>query len=395
MTRINKDIYWVGAIDWDLRNFHGYSTPSGSTYNAYLIGDESPTLIDTVKPYGWPQMLSRIKEAIDPSRIAYIVSNHTEMDHSGSIEELLRLCPEAQVICSPKGAEGLQKHFKKNWKFKIVNHGDTVSIGKRTLSFFLMPMVHWPDSMATYSALDRILFPNDAFGQHYASAERYADEVGFDIVAREALKYYANIVLPYSSQVSKVLEELEKVPFDMICPSHGLIWRNKEHVEKIVRLYGQWARHQSEQRAVVIYDTMWHSTEKMATRLAQLIDRDTIPVTLINLKTTHISDAVTEVMRSKGVILGSPILNGKMLPSVGAFLIYLRGLKPRKRFGFTFGSYGWAPGGFKELEEMLADSGIELVGQGAYVQYVPGESELDGLKALANAVKAVITKEVK
>src|SRR4030042_1129515 len=202
MTRIKKDIYWVRAIDWDLRNFHGYSTPSGSTDNAYLIGDESPTLIYTVKPYGWPQMLSRIKEAIDPSRIAYIVSNHTEMDHSGSIEELLRLCPEAQVICSPKGAEGLQKHFKKNWKFKIVNHGDTVSIGKRTLSFFLMPMVHWPDSMATYSALDRILFPNDAFGQHYASAERYADEVGFDIVAREALKYYANIVLPYSSQVS-------------------------------------------------------------------------------------------------------------------------------------------------------------------------------------------------
>ena len=206
MHKIKEDIFWVGHIDWTLRNFHGYSTPSGSTYNAYLILDEKPTLIDTVKYYGVDEMIEQIKEIIDPSKIEIIISNHTEMDHSGSIDKLLEYCPNAQVVCSPKGEEGLRKHFRKDWNFKIVNTSDTINIGKRDLQFLLMPMVHWPDSMATYSASDKILFPNDAFGQHFASNERFADEIGFDAIFPEAAKYYANIVLPYGQQVLKALE---------------------------------------------------------------------------------------------------------------------------------------------------------------------------------------------
>ena len=237
MNKISNDVYWTGYIDWDLRIFHGYSTPNGSTYNSYLIMDEKPTLIDTVKDYGLDEMINRIKEVIDPSEIKYIVSNHTEMDHSGSIDALLKYCPDAEIVCSPKGEEHLKKHFKKDWKFKVVNTGDELDIGKRKLKFLLMPMVHWPDSMATYSEYDKILFSNDAFGQHYASEERYFDEIGMDIVLPEAAKYYANIVLPYGQQVLKVLEAASTLDIELICNSHGLMIRKKEDIELLLGSY--------------------------------------------------------------------------------------------------------------------------------------------------------------
>lgn len=218
MIKINDDIYWVGHVDWDLRKFHGYSTPKGSTYNAYLILDDKPTLIDTVKHCGSDDMLNRIKELIHPSKIQYIVSNHTEMDHSGSIDKLLDFCPQAEIVCSPKGKEGLRRHFKKDWKFKVVESQDKLSLGKRTLQFYLTPMVHWPDSMVTYLEDQRILFSNDAFGQHYASSERFVDEIGGDIVFKEAAKYYANIVMPYGAQVVKALETLQSLELEAICP---------------------------------------------------------------------------------------------------------------------------------------------------------------------------------
>jgi len=299
MKKIATDIYWTGYIDWDLRNFHGYSTPTGSSYNAYLIVDENPTLIDTVKYYGFSEMVSRIKEIIDPAKIKYIISNHTEMDHSGTIDKMLELCPDAEVVCSPKGEEGLKKHFKKNWKFKVVNSGDELTIGSRTLHFLLMPMVHWPDSMATYLKNDKILFSNDAFGQHHASYQRYAGEIGIDVVLEAAAKYYGNIVMPYGNQVLKVLDALKSINVKMICPAHGLIWRKEEDIQKIIALYRKWASHETENKAVIIYDSMWHSTEKMALSLNQMLDKENISVTRLNLQTTHISDAVTEILGSK------------------------------------------------------------------------------------------------
>ncbi|MDD4182824.1 MAG: FprA family A-type flavoprotein [Candidatus Omnitrophica bacterium] len=390
MVKIKEGIYWTGYIDWDLRSFHGYSTPSGSTYNAYLILDEQPTLLDTVKHYGYDEMLLRIKEIIDPSKIKYIISNHTEMDHSGSIEKLLSICPQAQVVCSPKGEEGLRRHFKKNWDFKVVNSGDTLNIGRRNLKFFLMPMVHWPDSMATYSVEDNILFPNDAFGQHFASYERFAEEIGIDIAIKEATKYYANIVMPYGGQVLKALEALSGIKIDAICPSHGLIWRRKEDIERIISLYKKWANYEPGKSVVIVYDTMWHSTQMMANVLYELIDKENIAVKLCNLQNTHISDVIAEIISAKVVMVGSPILNNKILPSMGAFLTYLKGLKPKNRYGFTFGSYGWAKAGFKELEDSLKESGMELLAEGKYINYVPDSIELDGLKEIVDKIKNIM-----
>jgi flavorubredoxin len=393
MFSISDCIRWVGYIDWDLRNFHGYSTPSGSTYNAYLILDEKPTLIDTVKHYGFDDMLSKIREAIDPKEIRYIVSNHTEMDHSGSIDKLLEYCPNAEIVCSPKGAEGLKKHFKKDWNFKVVNTGDTLDIGKRKLSFLLMPMVHWPDSMATYSQHDKILFSNDAFGQHYASSKRYVDEVGIGVAAGEAEKYYANIVLPYGAQVLKALKEAAEFAIKMICPSHGLIWRKDEDIRKILNLYTKWAQYKTDKQVAIIYDTMWHSTEKIAKKFFKLLDKEGIPVKLINLQASDISDVVTEVMRARVVLFGSSILNNRMLPAMGGFLTYLKGLKPAKRYGFTFGSYGWAKIGFKELETFIKEAGIELIGEGRYFQFIPSEVDLETLKDVVGNIKDVLKKE--
>lgn len=390
MFKIKENIYWTGYIDWNLRSFHGYSTPSGSSYNAYLILDEQPTLIDTVKHYGYDEMLSRLKEIIDPSKIKYIISNHTEMDHSGSIGKILKLCPNAQIVCSPKGEEGLRRHFKENWNFKAVNSGDTLNIGKKNLKFFLMPMVHWPDSMATYCVEDNILFPNDAFGQHFASYERFAEEVGTDIVIKEATKYYANIVMPYGGQVLKALDALSDIKIDMICPSHGLIWRRKEDLEKITALYKKWANYESAKSVVIVYDTMWHSTEAMAQALYELIDKENIAVKLYNLKNTHISDIMAEIISAKVVMVGSPILNNKILPDMGAFLTYVKGLKPKGRYGFTFGSYGWAKAGFKELEDSLKESGMELLAEGKYINYIPDNTELEGLKDIVTKVKTLV-----
>jgi flavorubredoxin len=393
MIKIKENIYWTGYIDWNLRSFHGYSTPSGSTYNAYLILDEQPTLIDTVKHYGFDEMLERIKEIIEPSKIKYIISNHTEMDHSGSIGKLLEYCPNAEVVCSPKGEEGLKKHFaesSKKWKFKVVNSGDSLKIGKRNLKFFLMPMVHWPDSMATYSESDSILFPNDAFGQHYASNERFADEVGQDIIIKEATKYYANIVMPYGGQVQKVLEAIKDIKIDMICPSHGLIWRQKEQIEKIISLYKKWANYDAEKSVVIVYDTMWHSTEAMAKKIYELLNKENIPVKLFSLQDAHISDIIAEIISAKVLVCGSPVLNNKVLPTMGAFLTYLKGLKPKNRFGFTFGSYGWAKVAFKELEDSLKEAGMELIGEGNYVNYVPTPEDMDSLNGVVSKIKSLM-----
>ena len=393
MHQLKNDIYWTGYIDWDLRIFHGYSTPEGSTYNAYLLPDEKPTLIDTVKYYGFDEMLTRIREVIDPERIEYIVSNHTEMDHSGSIDKLLEICPNAEVVCSPKGAEGLSRHFKKNWKLKVVNNGDKLKIGKKTLQFFLMPMVHWPDSMATYVVEDKVLLPNDAFGQHYASFERYADEAGIDLVMEAAAKYYANIVLPYGAQVQKVLAALQGLDIEMIGPSHGLIWRRKEDIARIVTAYKKWSAYESDKRVTIVYDTMWHSTESMALKLIELLEKESIPCMRMNLSLTHISDAMTQVMNSKVVLIGSPMLNNHVLPTIGGFLTYLKGLKPKNRYAASFGSYGWAAIGFKELEESIKEAGMELITEGRYIKFIPDENELAGLSVIVEKIKEVLNRE--
>lgn len=383
MIRLNKveikpDIYWVGGIDWDIRNFHGYSTNRGTTYNAYLIMDKKITLVDTVKHYLFDEMLSRIKEIVDPLKIDYIVSNHVEMDHSGSIQKLLEVAPNAQIITSIRGEKGLRRHYKKDWYFKVVKSGDALNIGERTLHFIEIPMVHWPDSMVTYIPSDKLLLPNDAFGQHIASSKRFDDEIDWGILKEEAAKYYANIVMPYGSQVEKALDALSGLDIHMIAPSHGIIWRSL--IPQILKEYSKWAKYETENKALIIYDSMWGSTEKIAYALREGIEHEGITVTIRNLKTTHISDVITDLNSSKLILIGSPTLNNTMLPNMGGFLTYLKGLRPKNRIGFVFGSYGWGGQAVGEIENILKDLSWDIPVESINLNFVPDEKELQDVR---------------
>jgi len=387
---IKPDIYWVGGIDWDLRSFHGYNTPKGTTYNAYLIIDNKITLIDTVKHYLFNEMLNRIKEIVDPSKIDYIISNHVEMDHSGSITKLLEFCPNTKIITSTRGEKGLHLHYKKELNLKVVNSGDTLNIGKKILTFFHIPMVHWPDSMVTYIPNDKLLLPNDAFGQHIASCERFDEELEWGILKQDAAKYYANIVMPYGDQVKKALEMLTKLDINMIAPSHGIIW--KKYLSNILKEYSKWANFETENKALIVYDSMWGSTEKIAYALYEGIEETGIKVTIRNLKNTHISDIITDVLSSKFILLGSPTMNNTMLPAMGGFLTYLKGLKPRNRIGFVFGSYGWGGQAVGEIEKILRELSWDLPKKSLNINYVPNENDLKNTKKIGETLVKNINK---
>ena len=389
-VEIKPDICWVGGIDWGIRNFHGYSTNRGTTYNAYLIVDKKITLVDTVKHYLFDEMLSRIKEIVDPSKIDYIISNHVEMDHSGSLEKILEFCPKATVVTSTRGEKGLRRHYKKDWNFKVVKSGDTLDIGKRTLHFVEIPMVHWPDSMVTYIPSEKLLLPNDAFGQHIATTERFDDEVEWGVLKEEAEKYYSNIVMPYGSQVQKAFEAISGLDIDMIAPSHGIIWRSK--IPKILAEYKKWAGYETENKALIIYDSMWGSTEKMAYALFEGIQESGIPVTIRNLKNTHISDIITDLNSSKMILLGSPTLNNTMLPTMGGFLTYLKGLRPKNRIGFVFGSYGWGGQAVGEIEKIIKDLAWDIPVESMNLNYVPDKKELKNVKEIGKKLGNICKK---
>jgi len=378
IVELKPDIYWVGGIDWDLRNFHGYLTQRGTTYNAYLIMDEKIVLVDTVKSHKFEEMVARIRRIVDPAKIDYIVSNHVEMDHSGSIARMLELAPNAKVLTSTRGEKGLARHFKGAFETEVVESGSTLNIGKRNLAFVHIPMVHWPDSMVTYIPEDKLLLSNDAFGQHIATHERYDDEVGWSILQEEAAKYYANIVMPYGDQVKKAIGALEGLEIDMIAPSHGVILRG--HIGDMLGEYTKWVDHQTEPRAVIIYDSMWGSTEAMAYKLYEGLVEGGVPVVIRNLKTNHISDIMTDVMRSRAIILGSATINNNVMPTVGSMLTYLKGLKPKNRIGYAFGSYGWNPRVLGDVESFMDDLGWDRPMESVNINYVPDPEELDGMK---------------
>ncbi|MDW7681815.1 MAG: FprA family A-type flavoprotein, partial [bacterium] len=328
-VKISDDIYWVGAIDWDLRNFHGYLTQRGSSYNAYLILDDNITLIDNVKAHLFNEMMDRITEIVDPSLIRYHISNHVEMDHSGCLPRLMELTPNATVVSSPNGEKGLRAHYRKDWDMKVVQSGDSISLGKHELQFFLTRMVHWPDNMVSYCPQKNILFSNDAFGQHLATSERFDDEYLFNVQMEEAKKYYANIVLPYSTQVKQALDAVSPLDIKLIAPSHGLMWRS--FIPEIVEEYQKWSSNATEKKALIIYDTMWKSTEIMAHEIAKVFQKKGYLYRLLNLQANHISDIMTELITASHICVGSPTLNNNILPSVAAFLTYLKGLAPKDR----------------------------------------------------------------
>ncbi len=377
-TEIKPDVYWVGGIDWTERNFHGYTTDRGSTYNAYLILDEKITLIDTCKPHFADELLERISDVIDPSKIDYVVSNHVEQDHSGAIPAIMAVAPNAKIVTSdPHGLKGLKAHYGEDYEYIPVKTGDTLNIGKRTLTFAATMMVHWPDNMVTYSEYDKILFSNDAFGQHYASSKRFDDEVGLPEVLAQAKKYYANIVMPYSRHVVKAMKTLGGLDFDMIAPSHGIIWRS--HVPEILDIYGTWSSLVPDEYAIVVYDSMWHTTEAMAQQITEAFIEAGVPTRLFDLKVDHISDIMTEVLSARYIAVGSPTLNNGMMPTVASFLWYLKGLSPKGRIGIPFGSYGWGQNGPQEVAELLEKCGFTLDFGMLTHQWTEDEEGLDEL----------------
>jgi anaerobic nitric oxide reductase flavorubredoxin len=384
-------VYWVGAIDWNIRNFHGYSTHVGTTYNAYLIVDEQVALIDTVKAPFYSELTARVNQVVSFADIDYVVSNHVEMDHSGSLPMVMEAAKNAKLITLEKfGENGLGKTFHSQWPTIAVKEGSELKLGKRNLTFIPTPMLHWPDSMCTYLIEGRILFSMDAFGQHLASSHRFDDEVGLEVIMPQAAKYYANILMPFGDLIVKAAEKLGGIDIDMIAPSHGMIWRS--HLSDIVNAYTSWGKGETVKKALVIYDTMWGSTEKMALALAEGIAGEGIEVKVYNLTKSDHSDIIREVLDARAIMVGSPTLNNGMFPTVAQFLCYLKGLKPKGKIGAAFGSHGWAGGGVKAVQQELEAAGIEPMESGLAFKFVPDADELQKCADFGKIVAQAIEK---
>jgi flavorubredoxin len=385
-AEITKGIYQVGAIDWNIRDFHGYSTHLGTTYNAYLIMDEKITLIDTVKRDFADELLENVSQIVDPKKIDYVISNHTEMDHSGGLARVMhRIGENKPLYCSKLGHKNLSKHFQQKWNYQPVEDGSQLSIGNRTLVFMETRMLHWPDSMFTYAKEDKILFSSDAFGQHYAGLERFDDQMGEEIMPH-AKKYFANILLLYSPLILKVVEKVKKIGLDirMICPDHGIIWR-KDPV-KIVDAYVEWSRQKPKRKAVVVYDTMWHSTEMMGEVIVDALGQQGVDAKPMHLRKWHRSDIITEVLDCGAIIVGSPTLNNGLFPTVSDFLAYMKGLKPQNKIGAAFGSYGWSGEAVKMITAELEEMKFKMIGPGIKVQYVPDKEATQACQELGKKI---------
>jgi len=377
-AKVLENVFWVGAVDWNVRNFHGftYSTHRGTTYNAYLIVDDKTALIDSVYGPFASEMIERIKAVVDPSKIDYLVANHVETDHSGAISEILKLAPKTKLLGTARCKEGLQKHYFGDWDFQVVKTGDEVKLGKRTLRFIEAPMLHWPDSMFTYVEKDALLLPNDAFGQHLATSKRFDDEVDEKILMDEAAKYYANILWPFNQLILRKIDEIQKMglKINMIAPSHGIVWRSNPG--KIVEAYVRWSKGEAKGRILVVYDTMWNSTEKMAKAMIEGISSEGVETMLFRLPFSDRGDILKELLDAKGILIGSSTINNGVLPTVAPFLEELQGLRPKNKVAAAFGSYGWGGGAVKTIEEKLKNAGIEIVAPALTVKWVPDANEI-------------------
>lgn len=375
---ICNGVYSVGVVDWNLRTFHGhtYTAKRGSTYNAYLILDEKIALVDMVYGPFAEELIDNIKQVVPLEKIDYIIANHLEPDHTGAFPQILKLMPKAKIFGTEKCKEGLYRYYYTNWDFQTVKTQGKLKLGRKTLTFIEAAMIHWPDSMFTYCPEEGLLLPNDAFGQHYATSERFDDETDDCALMDEAAKYYANILWPLSAVISKKIEEIQKmnIPIKMIAPSHGVIWRRNP--QKIIDAYLSWAKNEAKPKVVVIYETMWGATEKMARKISEGITDSGINVKLFDVALSDRSEMIKEMLDSKGFIFGSSTHDNGMLPNFAGFLQFVKGIKPKNRVGSAFGSYGWAGGAIKEIEDALKQTGIELAQPSLSVKYNPDENEI-------------------
>ncbi|MCX7988837.1 MAG: FprA family A-type flavoprotein [Thermodesulfovibrio sp.] len=381
-VELKSGIYWVGAVDWAIRDFHGYETPRGTSYNNYLIVDDEPTLLDTVHYDFIHLSIENISRIIDPQKIKNIIINHIENDHATGLEQILNIVPEANIYMTEKGKKGLNKFINlSKYKVHTVKSGDSIKIGRRTLYFIETPMMHWPDSMFTYIKEEKLLISQDAFGQHIASVERFDDEFisnrSMEELEDSVIDYYANILMPYGNVIKAKIEEIKKlgIEIEMIAPDHGVIWRS--HIDKVLTLYSDMVEAKARLGAVIVYDTMWHSTEQMVAPIAKGLESEGVPVKIIKLRATPKSVAIKEIWKNRGIIVGSPTLNNNMFPSVADFLTYLKGLRPKNRLFAAFGSYGWSGEAVKEMYEYAKGMKLELFEPGIRVLYKPSEEELN------------------
>lgn len=378
--KIKNNVQWVGKIDWELRKFHGdeYSTHKGSTYNSYLIKEEKNVLIDTVwTPYAKGYVDDLSKE-IELDKIDYVIANHAELDHSGSLPELMEKIPDTPIYCTANGLKSFKGHFHKDWNFKTIKTGDKLDLGNKELIFIEAPMLHWPDSMFCYLTSDNILFSNDAFGQHYASEHMYNDLVDQCELFTECMKYYANILTPFSKLVVKKIQEFLslKIPVDIICPSHGVIWRDDP--TQIVTKYMEWASGYKENQITIIYDTMWNGTRVMAENIAKGIKEvdKAVSIKLFKLSDSDKNDVITEIFRSKGIIVGSPTINRGILTAMAGMLEEIRGLGFKDKKAAAFGTYGWSGESVKKINEGLKTAGFNVVDEGLKVLWNPDDESI-------------------
>lgn len=379
---ITNNVFWVGKNDWELRQFHGYeySTNKGSTYNSYLIKEEKNVLIDTVfQPFS-NEFVENLSKEIELSKIDFIVANHAEIDHSGALPELMNLIPDTPIYCTENGIKSLKGHYHKDWNFIPVKTGDKVSIGNnKELIFIQAPMLHWPDSMFCYLTGDNILFSNDAFGQHFCSELLFNDLVDQSELSAEAIKYYANILTPFSHLVTKKIDEVVKlnVPVDYICTSHGVVWR--DNPLQIVNKYAEWANNYQENQITVIYDTMYNGTRSIAENIVKginTVDKD-VDVKLYNAAINDKNDVITEIFKSKAVLIGSPTVNNGIMYSIAGLLEMIKGLKFKNKKAASFGCYGWHDTSTKIISEILKDSGFEIIMDSMKSIWEPDQDVLD------------------
>jgi anaerobic nitric oxide reductase flavorubredoxin len=378
--KVKNNVYWVGKTDWELRKFHGdeYSTHRGSTYNSYLIKEEKVALVETVwAPYS-NEFVTNLAAEIDLQKIDYVIANHAEIDHSGALPELMGHIPDVPVYCTKNGVKSLKGHYHQDWNFNVVKTGDRLSLGDKELVFVEAPMLHWPDTMFCYLTQDNILFSNDAFGQHYATEYMFNDLVDQAELAEECLKYYANILTPFSPLVVKKINEVLSfnLPLDIICTSHGVIWRDRP--EQIVEKYLEWANDYQENQITIIYDTMWDGTRIMAQQIASGIkDADEeVNIKLFNIAKSDKNDIISEVFKSKAILVGSPTINRGILVSVAGILEEIKGLKFKNKKAAAFGCYGWSGESVKIISGILEESGFDVINEGLRVMWNPDDESI-------------------
>ena len=391
-TELKKGLHWVGVVDWGIRHFHGYelSTHRGTSYNSYVVLDEKVALIDTAWEPFQKEFLDQVRSVIDPAKIDYVVANHAEPDHSGSLPAIMQLCPNATVVVSKRGLDSIEGHYHQPWKFHAVGTGDRISLGKNELIFVEAPMLHWPDSMFTYLTGLNVLMSNDAFGQHYATPFRCNDQVNVDELYQEAIKYYTNILTPFSKLVTKKIDEVLalNLPVDMIAPSHGVIWR-KDPIQ-IVKKYQEWALQKPNASAVIVYDTMWQGTRRMAEAIGTGLAAEGVPYKIFHMAITDRNDVLTEIFQSRAVIIGSPTLNQGLLPTITPIMEDLKGLRFQNKIGAAFGSYGWSGEGVKQIEEHLGRCKIPVAAEGVLAKWQPRAEDLQKCEALGRKVASAI-----